>query len=53
MLLFVTRVDAFGLKDILKGIYIPIHNILGVDGLNLDFQWAYNRASSPSAWLRW
>ena len=47
MLLFVTRVDAFGLKDILKGIYIPIHNILGVDGLNLDFQWAYNPGIFP------
>lgn len=46
-LLFVTRVDAFGLKDILKGIYIPIHNILGVDGLNLDFQWAYNPGIFP------
>lgn len=47
VLLFVTRVDAFGLKDILKGIYIPIHNILGVDGLNLDFQWAYNPGIFP------
>ena len=46
-LLFVTRVDAFGLKDILKGIYIPIHNILGVDGLNLDFQCAYNPGIFP------
>ena len=47
VLLFVTRVDVFGLKDILKGIYIPIHNILGVDGLNLDFQWAYNPGIFP------
>lgn len=47
VLLFVTRVDAFGLKEILKGIYLPIHNILGVDGLNLDFQWAYNPGIFP------
>ena len=46
-LLFVTRVDAFGLKELLKGIYIPIHSILGVDGLNLDFQWAYNPGIFP------
>ena len=46
-LLFVTRVDAFGLKEILKGIYIPIHNILGVEGLSLDFQWAYNPGIFP------
>lgn len=47
LLLFVTRVDAFGLKEILKGIYIPIHNILGVEGLSLDFQWAYNPGIFP------
>lgn len=47
LLLFVTRVDAIGLKAILKSISIPFHNILGVEGLNLDFQWAYNPGIFP------
>lgn len=47
LLLFVTRVDAIGLKTILKNIYIPFHNILGVDGLNMDFQWAFNPGIFP------
>lgn len=47
LLLFVTRVDAFGLKGLLQQLSLPIHNILGVDGLNLDFQWAYNPGIFP------
>lgn len=47
LLLFVTRVDAFGLKGLLQQLSLPIHNILGVEGLNLDFQWAYNPGIFP------
>ncbi len=47
LLLLVTRVSAFGLKDILKGITININNILGVDGLNFAFPWAYNPGIFP------
>lgn len=47
LLLLVTRMSTFGLKDILKGISININNILGVDGLNCAFQWAYNPGLFP------
>lgn len=47
VLLLVTRMSAFGLKDILKGISIDIHNILGVKGLDIALQWAYNPGIFP------
>ena len=47
LLLLVTRVSAFGLKDILKGISIDIHSILGVEGLDISLQWAYNPGIFP------
>ena len=47
VLLLVTRMSAFGLKDILKGISIDIHNILGVEGLDIALQWAYNPGIFP------
>lgn len=47
LLLFLTRVDAIGLKAILKSTYIPFHNILGIEGLNIDFQWAFNPGLFP------
>lgn len=47
VLLLVTRMSAFGLKDILKGISIDIHNILGIEGLDIALQWAYNPGIFP------
>lgn len=47
LLLLLTRVSAFGLKDILKGITININNILGVEGLDFSFPWAYNPGIFP------
>ena len=49
LLLLLSRISAFGLNDILKSVSININNILGVDGLNIALQWAYNPGIFPFA----
>ena len=40
--LLVTRIPAFGLKALLNAFIIPIHNILGVEGLDFNFAPLFN-----------
>ena len=40
--LLVTRIPAFGLKGLLNSFIIPLHNILGMEGLNFDFAPLFN-----------
>jgi lactate permease len=46
-ILVVTRIPALGLKGIILAQKIPIHGILGIDGLDYDFQWAYLPGTIP------
>ena len=41
LILIVTRIPALGLKPIVQGMIIQIPNILGVQGVNYDLQWAW------------
>lgn len=49
VLLVLTRVPAFGLKAVLQKMVIPIHSILGVEGLNFDFAPLYSPGILPFA----
>jgi lactate permease len=46
-ILVVTRIPALGLKEIIVAQKIPFANILGIEGLNYDFQWAYLPGTIP------
>ncbi len=49
ILLVLTRVDAFGLKQILNSdpLILHVHNILGVESANWDFKFLYNPGLFP------
>ncbi len=46
-ILVLTRIPALGLKEIIMAQAIPFANILGIEGLNYDFQWAYLPGTIP------
>ena len=49
IVLILTRVDAFGIKQILNSdpLILHIHGILGVEGVNWDFKFLYNPGILP------
>lgn len=47
VILVITRIPSFGLKDILASQVITIPNILGVEGLNYGLKWAYLPGTIP------
>ena len=49
IVLILTRVDAFGIKQILNSdpLILHIHSILGVEGVNWDFKFLYNPGILP------
>lgn len=49
IILFLTRVDAFGIKSILNSdpFILHIHNILGFEDINWDFKFLYNPGIVP------
>lgn len=49
ILLFLTRVDAFGIKKIISSdpFILHIHNILGFENINWDFKFLYNPGILP------
>lgn len=46
-ILVLTRIPAVGLKDLMVSQAIPFANILGIEGLNYDFKWAYLPGTIP------
>jgi len=46
-ILVVTRIPALGMKEIIVAQKIPFANILGIESLNYDFQWAYLPGTIP------
>ena len=49
ILLVMTRVDAFGIKQLLnhEPLILHVHNILGIEGVNWDFKFLYNPGIFP------
>lgn len=49
IILFLTRVDAFGIKSVLSSdpFILHIHNILGFENINWDFKFLYNPGILP------
>lgn len=47
LILVITRIPEFGIKDILVSLTFDISNILGVEGLNYNLKWAYLPGTIP------
>ena len=47
VILVLTRIPALGIKGFLSSLVITIPNILGIDGLNYNLQWAYLPGTIP------
>lgn len=47
LILVITRIPEFGIKDILVSLSVGIDDILGVEGLNYNLKWAYLPGTIP------
>lgn len=47
LILVVTRIPAFGLKQFLSDLSLNINNVAGIEGLNYNLKWAYLPGTIP------
>lgn len=47
IILVVTRIPAFGLKQLLSDLTLNINNVAGIEGLNYNLKWAYLPGTIP------
>ncbi|NQY54449.1 MAG: L-lactate permease [Campylobacteraceae bacterium] len=47
LILVVTRIPEFGIKDVLLSLTVGIHDILGLEGLDYNLKWAYLPGTIP------